>query len=60
MFNNQIQVPPLNWCDLAPSPFSVFYFTLLSTFPYRIQSYSLLQMQPPFSEHTARVFFDLN
>ena len=32
---------------LTPAPFSVFFMTLLTTFPHRIQVHSLLQMQPP-------------
>ena len=37
---------PINWFDLTPPPFSVFFITLLSTFPNKLQAHNLLQRQP--------------
>ena len=37
----------MNWFDLTPLPLSVFFITLLSTFPHKIQAHNLLQRQPP-------------
>ena len=37
----------MNWFDLTPLSLSVFFITLLSTFPHKIQTHNLLQRQPP-------------
>ena len=39
-------VQPINWFDLTPPPLLVFFITLLSTFPYKIQAHNLLERQP--------------
>ena len=45
--NYQVWVQPINWLDLTPLPLSVFFITLLNTFPLKIQAHNLFQRQPP-------------